>query len=222
MKILLVEDDAGIARTIRRGLTSQGYELVVAGDGEEGMRQAASGAFDLVLLDIALPGMDGHSVLRGIRAVDDRLPVIMLTARDELREKVGALERGADDYITKPFAFEELTARIKALSRRAESGERTLELDGLRIDLLARQVWRDDKVVELSTREFNLLEYFLRHRGQVLTREQILAAVWGFDFDPGSNVVDVYVRYLRPKIDGPGQPSRITTIRGAGYRFEAG
>jgi DNA-binding response OmpR family regulator len=222
LRVLLVEDEPAIVRALSRGFATLGDELTVAESGEDGARLATSGRFDAVLLDITLPGISGHQVLSEIRAVDKRLPVLMLTARDDLPNKVGALEGGADDYVTKPFAFEELVARVRAIARRSETGERSLESAGLRLDLLSRQVWRDDVPVDLSAREFNLLEYFMRHEGQVLNRDQILSAVWGFDFDPGSNVVDVYVRYLRKKIDRRGETSRIATVRGAGYRFERG
>ncbi|AHY47980.1 Response regulators consisting of a CheY-like receiver domain and a winged-helix DNA-binding domain [Rubrobacter radiotolerans] len=221
MKILVVEDEPGISRMLQRGLITQGYETAAADNGEDGLRLALEGDVDLVLLDIMLPGLDGRQVLRRIRARKPDLPVLMLTAKDEIRSKVSALDEGADDYLTKPFALEELLARVRVLSRRAEQPDsNVIEFGNLRVDLLAHRVWVSDKQVDLSSREFALLEYFLRHPGQVLSRQQILSAIWDYSFDPGSNVVDVYVRYLRKKIDRPGSPSVITTIRGAGYRLD--
>lgn len=221
MRILIVEDDLGIARALERGLRAHGYQTLTAETGEDGVLLAADETVDLVLLDIALPGLDGHQVLERIRRERPRLPALMLTARDDLRSKVSALSSGADDYITKPFAFEELLARIQAVTRRLDQPESSQIWAGsLRLDLLAQRVWRGDELIDLTSREFALLEYFMRHPGQVLSRQQILFAVWDYDFDPESNVVDVYVRYLRRKIDEPGEPSYITTVRGAGYRFE--
>ncbi|MEW6637081.1 MAG: response regulator transcription factor [Actinomycetota bacterium] len=221
MKILVVEDEAAIVRFLERGLAAHGHHVLSTGNGEEGVRLAAEDAVDLVLLDIKLPGLDGQKVLTRIRAGRPNLPVIMLTARDDLENKVGALDAGADDYLTKPFAFEELLARIRAVSRRADRPTQTrLQLQDLAIDLLSRRVWRGERQVELSSREFALLEYFMRHPRQVLSRQQILSAVWDYAFDPGSNVVDVYVRHLRNKIDRRGEPSLIQTVRGAGYRFD--
>jgi DNA-binding response OmpR family regulator len=168
-----------------------------------------------------LPGLDGQGVLKKIRARRPELPVLMLTARDNLQNKVGALDAGADDYLTKPFAFEELLARIRALTRRTDQPRASLiEIADLRVDLLSRRVWRGGEQIELSSREFALLEYFMRHPGQALSRQQILSAIWDYAFDPGSNVVDVYVRYLRRKIDRPGESSLIETVRGVGYRFD--
>lgn len=222
MKILLVEDEEPIVRLLRRGLTAQGHELLATDNGDEGAEMAVEDAsVEFVLLDISLPGLDGHEVLARIREERPELPVLMLTARDDLQNKVSALKGGADDYLTKPFAFEELLARIEALSRRTGQAEpRQLTAGDLRLDLLSRRVWHDEKQIELSTREFSLLEFFMRHPGEVLSRQQMLSAIWEYTFDPGSNVVDVYVRYLRRKIDRRGEPSFITTIRGAGYRFD--
>ena len=221
MRILVIEDDPGIVRFLERGLGAHGHQIVSAATGEDGVLLATNETVDLVLLDIALPGLDGHTVLARIRALHPALPVLMLTARDDLQNMVDALNAGADDYLTKPFAFEELLARIRALSRRADQQQAAkLHAEDLEVDLLARRVRRGDQVIELSSREFALLEYFMRHAGQVLSRQQILAAVWDYTFDPESNVVDVYVRYLRNKIDRPGASSLITTVRGAGYRFD--
>ncbi len=221
MRILLIEDDPAIVRVLERGLRAHGYQVVSAENGEDGALLASDEDVELVLLDISLPGRDGHQVLASIRARRPGLPILMLTARDDLESKVRALRSGADDYLTKPFAFEELRARIHALTRRVDQSRSSQILAGnLRIDLVARRAWKGDQLLELSGREFSLLEYFLRHSGQLLSRQQILAAVWDYSFDPESNVVDVYVRYLRMKTDAPGLPSLITTVRGAGYRFD--
>lgn len=221
MLILGIEDDPAILRLLRRGLTAYDYEFVTAEDGERGTELALDPEVELVLLDISLPGIDGHEVLRRIRVERSELPVLMLTARDELSNKVEALDAGADDYLTKPFALEELLARVRALTRRVRESEPSrVELGDLTIDLRARKVWRDQKLIELSTREFALLEYLTRNPGEVLSRQQILSEVWNYSFDPGSNSVDVYIRYLRRKLDRPGEPSLISTVRGAGYRFD--
>ena len=221
MRVLIVEDDPAIVRFLERGLAAHGYQAVTADNGQDGVILAAEESVDFVLLDIMLPGMDGQEVLRRIRARRPNLPVLMLTARDEVRDKVSALDGGADDYLTKPFDLDELLARMRALVRRADQPEASkIEMGDLKMDLRSHRVWRGEKSVELSTREFALLEYFVRHGGQVLSRQQILSAIWDYAFDPGSNVVDVYVSYLRNKLDRRGEPSIISTVRGAGYRFE--
>lgn len=221
MRILIIEDDAAILRVLERGLRAHGHQVVQAETGEDGIIFAGDETVDLVILDIALPGLNGHQVLKQIRASRAALPVLMLTARDDLKNKVDALNAGADDYLTKPFAFEELLARIRAVTRRADQPDSTqITAGNLRLDMLAQRVWRGDELVDLSKREYALLEYFMRHPNQVLSRQQILSAVWEYDFDPESNVVDVYVLYLRNKIDDPDHPSYIATVRGVGYRFE--
>jgi DNA-binding response OmpR family regulator len=198
MLILIVEDEAAIARFLERGLNAHGHRVLCAYDGEEGTRLAVEEPVDLVLLDISLPRLDGREVLRRIRLRHPDLPVLMLTARDDIRNKVGALDAGADDYLTKPFVFEELLARVRALTRRSrQPASAQIQADDLRIDLLSRHAWRKDEKIELSSREFALLEYFMRHCGQVLSRQQILSAIWDYDFEPASDVVDVYVRHLR-------------------------
>ena len=218
MHILAIEDEPAILRMLERGLAAAGHQVMTASSGEDGALLAQDESLDLVLLDIGLPELSGHEVLSRIRRSRSDLPVLMLTARDDLDNKVRALDAGADDYLTKPFAFEELLARIRALTRRADQASASqVEVGDVRIDLLARRAWRGDRVIELSNREFALLEYFLRHPNQVLSRTQILFAVWEYDADPSSNVVDVYVRYLRRKL---GDPSPITTMRGAGYRYD--
>jgi DNA-binding response OmpR family regulator len=218
MRILAVEDDPGILRMLERGLAAAGHQVLTAANGEDGALLATEEGVDVVLLDISLPELSGHEVLARIRARRPALPVLMLTARDDLDNKVRALDAGADDYLTKPFAFEELLARIRALTRRTDQASAgALEVGDVRLDLLGRRAWRGDRPIELSNREFTLLEYLLRHPGQVLSRTQILFAVWEYDADPSSNVVDVYIRYVRRKL---GEPSPITTVRGAGYRYD--
>lgn len=221
MRVLIVEDEPGISRMLERGLTANGHKAMSADNGHDGLRLALDEDVDVVLLDIMLPGLDGHEVLKRIRRKKPSLPVLMLTARDELPGKVAALDSGADDYMTKPFAFEELIARIRALIRRNDQPTTSeITTGSLKVDLLSHRAWVGGDAVDLSSREFSLLEYFMRHPGQVLSRQQILYAIWDYSFDPGSNVVDVYVRYLRKKIDRPETPSFITTIRGTGYRLD--
>jgi DNA-binding response OmpR family regulator len=218
MRILAIEDEPAILRMLERGLSAAGHQVMTASSGEDGAMLAEDESVDLVLLDITLPELDGHQVLSRIRSRRPDLPVLMLTARDDIGNKVRALDAGADDYLTKPFAFEELVARIRALTRRADQAIASqIEVGDVRLDLLARKAWRGERVIELSNREFTLLEYLLRHPNQVLSRTQILFAVWEYDADPSSNVVDVYIRYLRRKL---GEPTPITTMRGAGYRYD--
>jgi DNA-binding response OmpR family regulator len=222
MRILVVEDETAIADFVQRGLEAEGYAVACAYDGDEGERQALGESIDLVVLDLMLPGKDGLAVLRSIRTEKPALPVIVLTARDEVDDKVAGLDTGATDYMTKPFAFDELTARIRAHLRRPSNGETTaLDAAGIHMDLLSREVMLGKTAVHLSTREFDLLAYFMRHPGQVLSREQILSAVWGYDFDPGTNVVEVYVGYLRRKLATDDNPAPIETLRSVGYRLAA-
>ncbi len=219
--ILGIEDDPAILRLLQRGLAAYGYEFAAAEDGESGVDRALREDVQLVLLDISLPGIDGHEVLRRVRHGRPELPILMLTARDELANKVDALTAGADDYLTKPFALEELIARVGALTRRAAAGGSSrIEVGELVVDLRSRRVWRGQRRIELSSTEFAVLEYLARNVGQMLSRQQILSEVWDYSFDPGSNSVDVYIRYLRRKLDRPGEPSLISTIRGEGYRLE--
>ena len=221
MRVLIVEDDPAITRFLERGLAADGHQSISVDNGQDGVQMATDESVDFILLDIMLPGMDGQEVLRRIRARRSNLPVLMLTARDEVRDKVSALDGGADDYLTKPFDLEELLARMRALVRRGDQPQASrIQIGDLRMDLRSHRVWRGERLVDLSSREFALLEYFVRHQGQVLSRQQILSAVWDYAFDPGSNVVDVYVSYLRNKLDRRGEPSLIATVRGAGYRFE--
>jgi DNA-binding response OmpR family regulator len=224
VRILIVEDEPRIVSLLERGLGAHGHQIVSAADGEDGLLMAGDEGIDLLILDIGLPGMSGQEVLRRVRVRRPDLPVLMLTARDDVGSKVQALDAGADDYLTKPFALEELLARVRALSRRRDQSQASvIEVGDVRIDLLARRVWRGEREIDLAAREFALLEHFMRHAGQVLTRSQILEAVWAYDYDPGSNVVDVYVGYLRRKLrDAEDDEDPISTVRGTGYRFEAG
>jgi DNA-binding response OmpR family regulator len=221
MKILLIEDEPAIARMIDRGLSPHGHEVIAVESGEDPVIPLTIHRVDLVLLDIHLPGKDGLEVLADIRRMRQDLPIMMLTALDDLGSKVSALDGGADDYITKPFAFEEMVARIRALTRRVDQKSSSqLVFGDLRIDLLSHRVSRHDQIIELSRREFALLEYFARNPNRVLSRQQILTAVWEYDFEGESNVVDVYVRYLRQKLEQLGITRVFTTIRGSGYRFD--
>ncbi|HEY7256174.1 MAG TPA: response regulator transcription factor [Solirubrobacterales bacterium] len=224
MEILVVEDEAGIADFLARGLESEGYQVTVAGDGVSGERLALDATVDLVVLDRMLPGRDGLEVLAAIRRAKPSLPVILLTARAEVSDRVEGLDRGATDYLTKPFAFEELLARIRARLRDSGGREETrIEAGGVGLDLLTREATRDGLSVRLPEREAELLAYLIRHAGRVCSYEEILAAVWGYDHDPGTNVVQVYVGYLRRKLDRPGSAAPIETVRSVGYRLrEAG
>jgi DNA-binding response OmpR family regulator len=218
-RILVIEDEPRIASFIEKGLRSEGYTPTVVGDGISGFDCAVSGEFDLAVLDIGLPGMDGFALLDQLRSSGSSMPVIVLTARDSGTDTVRGLEGGADDYMAKPFRFAELMARIRLrLRTRSDSPvdqATVLEHGAVRRDLLTRQASVDGLVTDLSAREFALAEMFLRHPGQVLSREQLLSHVWGSEYDPGSNVVDVYVGYLRRKLG----PALITTVRGMGYRL---
>jgi DNA-binding response OmpR family regulator len=216
-RILIVEDEERIASFVEKGLRSNGFATSVAADGEEALAAARASEFDLVILDLGLPDRDGLEVLQELRGRDRQTPVVILTAREGVRDVVAGLEGGADDYVTKPFRFEELLARVRARLRAERAPEPTvLRVGDCALDLRTRRVIVDGRAVELTAREFALAETFFRHPGQVLSREQLLSHVWGYDYDPGSNVVDVYVRYLRRKLGG----GRITTVRGMGYRLE--
>ncbi len=215
-RILIAEDEPGISSFVRKGLEAAGFATLVVEDGRAAADAARDDDFDLMILDLGLPGMDGHEVLREIRRRGERLPVIILTARKGVGDTVAGLEGGADDYVTKPFRFAELLARVKARLRDQGKVEQTvLEAGGVRLDLLSRRAEIGKKHAELSAREFMLAEIFMRHPNQVLSREQLLDHVWGYDFDPGSNVVDVSVGYLRRKLG----KDLIQTVRGMGYRL---
>jgi len=215
-RILIAEDEDRIASFLEKGLRSNGFATTTVADGESAYQYASSGSFDLLVLDIGLPIRDGFSVLAQLRAAKNLIPVIILTARDSSADTVAGLDGGADDYVRKPFVFDELLARIRLRLRADRAPESTLLAAGnLALDLRTRRALVDGETVELTAREFALAEVFLRHADQVLSREQLLSQVWGLDFDPGSNVVDVYVRYLRRKLGD----DRIETVRGVGYRL---
>ena len=220
MRILVVEDEVAIADFLVHGLEGEGHDVCSAADGVEGERLALGGDVDLVILDRMLPGRDGMDVLAGIRRAEPSLPVIMLTARDAIDDRVAGLDRGATDYVTKPFSFEELAARVRAHLRQP-AGEVATELDasGIHLDLLSRTATRDGNVVRLSEREAALLAHLMRHAGQVCTHREILAKVWGYEHDPGTNVVQVYVGYLRRRLALPDSPAPIETVRSVGYRL---
>jgi DNA-binding response OmpR family regulator len=215
-RILIAEDEPKITAFLEKGLRANGFTTLVAETGPLAVELARDRDFDLLVLDLGLPGMDGQHVVRQIRRRGERLPVIILTARTGVDQTVDGLEGGADDYVTKPFRFEELLARIRVRLRDAGDPEPTvLSAGALALDLRTRRAMVGERTVELTAREFTLAEMFLRHPGQVLSREQLLSHVWGYDFDPGSNVVDVYVRYLRKKLGD----DVIETVRGMGYRL---
>jgi DNA-binding response OmpR family regulator len=222
MEILVVEDETGIADFLERGLRAEGYGVRVAADGETGGRLALDPEVDLVVLDRMLPGIDGLEVLERVRRTRALLPVIMLTAKAEVADRVEGLDSGATDYVTKPFAFEELLARIRARLRDdGGSSEIVIEAAGIRLDLLSREARRDAVATRLPEREADLLAYLMRHEGRVCTRDELLSSVWGYDHDPGTNVVQVYIGYLRRKLSRPGSPAPIETVRSVGYRLRA-
>ena len=217
-RILVVDDDPKIRTVVRRGLAYEGYRVVEAASGEEGLEKAREHMPELVVLDVMLPGIDGLEVTRRLRLAGDPVAILMLTARDEVRARVEGLETGADDYLVKPFSFEELLARIHALLRRkpAASGE-ILRFADLELDVDAREASRQGRTIDLTTTEFNLLLLFMRHPRKVLTRDVIMEHVWEYDFEGESNILEVYVRYLRNKLEANGEARLIHTIRGAGY-----
>ncbi len=214
--ILIAEDEAGIASFVEKGLRAAGFAVTVAADGKAALAQAQSGQFDLLVLDIGLPGCDGFEILQTLRGQGNPIAVIMLTARDSGADTLRGLEGGANDYMSKPFRFDELLARVRLRLNDGQPGPAgSIQVRALELDLLTRRISVDGTLHDLSAREFSLAEEFMRHPDQVLSREQLLSRVWGLDFDPGSNVVEVYVRYLRAKIGA----DRIKTVRGMGYRL---
>ena len=218
MRILLVEDESRVASFIVKGLSADGHVVDQAGTVADAITAATTEEYDLILLDLVLPDGDGRTVLGEVRALHPTVPVLVLSAVGEIDDKVDLLDMGANDYLTKPFAFRELAARVRALTRAEQPRSDVLEVGDLRLDTRTRVVTTGNKRYDLPAREFALLEYLMRHAGQVLGRQQLLDAVWGPNFFTGSNVVDVYVSYLRRKLDAPGQASVIETVRGAGYR----
>jgi DNA-binding response OmpR family regulator len=219
-RLLLIEDEPGIVDFVQRGLEAQGFAVEAALEGIEGERLALEGRFDAVVLDLMLPGRSGLEILAAVRRSLPALPVIVLTARGEIEDRVEGLEAGAVDYLVKPFSMAELVARVRAHLRvLAHSPSSALSAEGIEVDLLSRRVQRDGRQVALSTTEFELLVYLMRHHGEVVSREQILSSVWGYEHDPATNVVDVYVGYLRRKLGRAGEPAPIFTVRAVGYRL---
>ncbi len=218
--ILAIEDEPGIVDFVERGLRRQGFEVTSAVDGSEGLARALEPDIELVVLDLMLPGLGGMEVLRRLHAQRPMLPVIVLTARGEVADRIAGLDTGAVDYLVKPFAVAELAARIRAQLRSSGQGAATIETESLHIDLLTRQVRLDDDPVRLSNTEFELLVYLARNRPHVLSRDEILRAVWGFNHDPGTNLVEVYIGYLRRKLRTSSRRAPIVTVRSVGYRFD--
>jgi two-component system copper resistance phosphate regulon response regulator CusR len=218
MRILLVEDESKVAGFVKRGLVAERYAVDVAPDGKQGLEFARSFQYDLIILDLTLPELDGNTVLKRVRAADTEVPVLILTARDAVQDKVSNFEAGADDYLTKPFAFAELQVRVKALLRRGPVNRAsTVWLKDLELDRLSQQVKRGGKRIELTTKEYALLEYLMSNAGRVLSRNMIIEHVWDESFDGLTNVVDVYIRHLRKKVDDPFEAKLIHTVRGVGY-----
>ena len=222
MKILVIEDDPTVGQFVKRGLEEQRWGVDLVTDGEEGERWARSDAYDLIILDMRLPGKSGLDVLRGIRARGFERPVLVLTAQDAVDAKVQTLRAGADDYVTKPFAFEELLARVEALARRPKAlASMTLAIGDLMLDQNTREVRRAGEVIDLTPKEYSVLEYLMRHEGRVMSRTLITEYAWGYHFDPGTNIVDVVINHLRKKIDAKHERKMITTVRGVGYVIRA-
>ena len=222
MRVLIVEDEVKMASLIRRGMREVGLAADVAIKGEDALWMAAATPYDAIVLDVMLPGIDGFETCRRLREKGVWTPVLMLTARDATEDRVAGLDTGADDYLTKPFSFSELLARLRALARRGDVTHATvLTVGDLNLDPASRRVWRDRTDISLSTKEFALLETFMRHPGQVLDRLQLLEHAWDYEYENRSNVIDVYVRYLREKVDRPFGVECIETVRGAGYRLRA-
>jgi len=221
MKILVIEDDRTVGQYVKRGLEEQRYQADLVDDGMEGLRLASGGRYDLIVLDLRLPGMSGYEVLRTLRDRGTTTPVLVLTAQDAVDFKVQALRSGADDYVTKPFAFEELLARVEALGRRPkEIRAPVLRVADLELDTATREVRRAGTPIELTPKEYTVLEYLMRHAGRVMSRTLITEYAWGYHFDPGTNIVDVVINHLRKKIDAKQQKRLITTVRGVGYMIK--
>jgi len=219
MRILVVEDEQRLGRLLRRSLEAVRHVVDVATDGETGLAAARGGEYDVIILDLGLPDVDGVEVCRRLRAARVGTPILMLTARDEIEDRVHGLDAGADDYVGKPFALSELLARVRALSRHPQPEETAgeLRLADLRLDVAGRRAWRGNRPLTLSAKEFALLEFMLRHAGQVLTRQQIVEQVWRYDFDGLDTIVDTYIHYLRDKVDANAAPRLVRTVRGVGY-----
>lgn len=218
MRILVIEDDPTVGQHVKRGLEEQRWSVDLITDGEEGERRAGSGAYDLIVLDMRLPGKSGLEVLHTLRARGLERPVLVLTAQDAVDAKVTALRAGADDYVTKPFAFEELLARVEALARRPRAlASQVLQVGELVLDQSTREVRRSGELIDLTPKEFTVLEYLMRHQGRVMSRTLITEYAWGYHFDPGTNIVDVVINHLRKKVDAKHDKKLITTVRGVGY-----
>jgi DNA-binding response OmpR family regulator len=221
MKVLLIEDDAKIANAVARGLEAEGFTVEVSGDGDDGLWRATEFSYDVIVLDILLPGRNGYRVCADLRAAGDWTPILMLTAKDGDLDEAEALDSGADDYLVKPFSFAVLVARLRALLRRAGARDPTpTQVGDLRIDPAARRAWRGADEIELTTREFDVLEFMVRRAGAVLSKSDILAGIWHDDFEGDPNIVEVYVHRLRRKVDAPFARQLISTVRGAGYRLD--
>jgi heavy metal response regulator len=222
MRILVIEDERRLCGIIKRGLLEEGYAVDTAYDGEVGEYLAENTSYDLIILDIMLPKKDGIEVCQELRLKRVNAPVLMLTAKDTVEDRVKGLDSGADDYLVKPFAFNELLARIRALLRRTGSSKSPkLQVGDLTLDTLTREVWHGQRIIELTSKEYTILEYFMRHPNVVITRTMIEEHAWDYEFDSVSNIIDVYIRRIRSKIDERGQDSLIQTVRGAGYRMKA-
>lgn len=223
MKLLMIEDDHKIATSVKRGLEAEGYSVEVAFDGSHGLWMATEGTYDLIILDIMLPGRNGFQICADLRAAGDWTPILMLTAKDGDLDEAEALDTGADDFLSKPFSFPVLVARVRSLLRRV--GGRTemvsAEAGDLRVDPVSRRVWRGSQEVSVTSRQFDVLEFLVRRAGQVVSKREILDGVWQFDFDGDPNIVEVYIRRLRSVIDDPFERQSIVTVRGSGYRLEA-
>jgi two-component system response regulator MprA len=219
MRVLVVDDEPAVRTSLSRALELRGYDIATAADGATALELVRAGGYDAMVLDVAMPGMDGVEVCRRLRSGGDLTPILMLTARDTVPDRVTGLDAGADDYLVKPFALEELRARLKAITRRqlADGGDGVLEFSGLRLDPAGHQAWRGERRLDLTRTEFMLLELFLRHPGQVLSRSVIFERVWGYDFGSGSNSLGVYMGYLRRKLELGGEPRLLHTVRGVGY-----
>ncbi len=219
MKILLIEDEEKVAGFIQRGLQAEGFTVDIAPDGEKGERKLRRQTYDLLILDLLLPKKDGFEIIKSLRSEKNPVPILVLTARSATEDIVRGLELGADDYLVKPFAFSELVARLRSLARRDKTSSTILKLGDLQLDTVRHQAVRNGSKIPLTRREYNLLEYFLRHPYSLVTRRQLEEEVWGYDYDPGTNIVDVYINHLRKKIDYPHSIKLIHSVRGRGYIF---
>ena len=220
MRVLVIEDEEKMADVLKRGLEEESFEVDVASDGDRGLEMAKTAQHDFIILDIGLPGIDGFEVAREVRNAGIKTPLLMLTARDTTEMKVHGLDSGADDYLTKPFAFAELLARLRALQRRTQTADTTLQIGDLSLNLITRRATRAGVEMQLTNKEFGLLEFFMRHPDEILSREILSEKVWEETFDTLTNVIDVYINYLRNKIDRNFEPKLIQTVRGVGYRFK--